>query len=368
MVSAKQTARIQVLRFRSKGWTPGHIFAELKRQARAAGSEPAASKRTIARWCEDIDSDPTVFSLTKEERKNEQRAKQKKTKAAPRSRLRKDGTRLSARDRSRAIDYLETHGNLRKAARGMATDLDLKMSKSTLHRETKRVRMKPVHPSRKQKLPRWLMKERKECAEEKEHINWNAIVFTDFKSFSLDGSYNSHNAFVWRKEGSKKKITRQPKPKYAVTYRVFGALTSKGALPLVEVSETLNARGAQLVLQATLPQLHSLLGEEYILEFDHDPVFTAEPTQEWLQDNVYSWWTPDETPVRSPDFWPIENVWARMSGLVHDAHPRNKEELAAAVHAAWAECTKKVDLDKFYQGMPRRMRAIIEARGAMTKY
>ncbi|MHB1956648.1 MAG: transposase [Sulfobacillus sp.] len=194
------------------------------------------------------------------------------------------------------------------------------------------------------------------------------MCFTDFKTFNQDGTYNQHNTVVYRKKNSKREIKPEPKPKYPCSMRVFGILTSAGALPLVEVDQNLNARDAQLLLQDALPKIVALLGSEYVLEMDHDPVFTAQSTQEWLEDNAAGFFTPEQTPVRSPDYWPIENVWGEMSGMVHDAHAKNKEQLRAAVHAAWRACTTAEKLQHYYEGMARRMRRIVEARGKMTKY
>jgi hypothetical protein len=61
-------------------------------------------------------------------------------------------------------------------------------------------------------------------------------------------------------------------------------------------------------------------------------------------------------PARSPDLNPIEHVWVRTPA------PANLRDLSAAVIQEWQEKDQAVIQDLF-EGMPRRMEAVIQARG-----
>jgi hypothetical protein len=66
-------------------------------------------------------------------------------------------------------------------------------------------------------------------------------------------------------------------------------------------------------------------------------------------------------PARSPDLNPIEHVWDRRV-KVRTPAPANLRDLSAAVIQEWHEIDQAVIQDLF-EGMPRRMEAVIQARG-----
>jgi hypothetical protein len=74
-----------------------------------------------------------------------------------------------------------------------------------------------------------------------------------------------------------------------------------------------------------------------------------------------------QTPPYSPDTNPIENLWHIVKSKLKGKRFRTKDELWSEVLKAWNEipvstCMKLVD------SMPRRMQAIIRAKGSNTKY
>jgi len=110
------------------------------------------------------------------------------------------------------------------------------------------------------------------------------------------------------------------------------------------------------------------MGTESMLFLDHDPLWVAAPTQEYLQDNSDGHFPPEETPAKSPDTTIIEDTWAMMAKAVHDKNPTTKAKLRDAILSSWTECTTPEKLAPLYASMPKRMQAILEAHGGMTKY
>ncbi len=86
-----------------------------------------------------------------------------------------------------------------------------------------------------------------------------------------------------------------------------------------------------------LPSADQLFKDaDLILQLDVAPAHTAKSTKSWLNDHgvgVLDW------PANSPDLNPLENLWSIVK--------RNADELKA---------------------MPRRIEAVIKAKGAPTKY
>jgi hypothetical protein len=69
-------------------------------------------------------------------------------------------------------------------------------------------------------------------------------------------------------------------------------------------------------------------------------------------------------PARSPDLNPIEHVWDMVGRRVkvRTPAPANLRDLSAAVIQEWQEIDQAV-IQNLFEGMPRRMEAVIQARG-----
>ncbi|MHB1956649.1 MAG: hypothetical protein ACYCOU_23200 [Sulfobacillus sp.] len=168
MGTSRQALRLQVVQLRGQKWTAGRIFAFFKKQKRAGGA--ALPKRTIERWCVLIDADQNKFMGISDDSDKKPKLKNDEKVRAIRGRKRRNGLpALKPKDRTRAVAYLESHGSLRKSAKNMHHTNGVVLSRSTLQRERVRQGATKHHPSRKPKLPKWLMKERVQCALELEN-------------------------------------------------------------------------------------------------------------------------------------------------------------------------------------------------------
>ena len=99
---------------------------------------------------------------------------------------------------------------------------------------------------------------------------------------------------------------------------------------------------------------------------DNDPKHTSRLAKEWLGDQQFAVM---EWPSSSPDMNPIEHVWAMLDRRVHSRNrlPRNVEELWVALQEEW-EALDIGFIRGLYESMPRRVRALDDAKGSYTKY
>ncbi len=72
-------------------------------------------------------------------------------------------------------------------------------------------------------------------------------------------------------------------------------------------------------------------------------------------------------PANSPDLNPIENLWGIVKRKMWYARPNNAEELKATIRATWALITPE-QCHRLIDSMPRRIAAVIQAKGAPTMY
>ncbi len=113
-----------------------------------------------------------------------------------------------------------------------------------------------------------------------------------------------------------------------------------------------------------LPSADKLYGDaDFIFQQDLAPAHTAKGTKSWFSDHgvtVLDW------PANSPDLNPIENLWGIVKRKMRDTRP-NADDLKAAIKATWASIPPQ-QCHKLITSMPRRIEAVIKAKGAPTKY
>ena len=100
--------------------------------------------------------------------------------------------------------------------------------------------------------------------------------------------------------------------------------------------------------------------------FQHDlaPAHSAKTTGKWFTDHgitVLNW------PANSPDLHPIENLWDIVKRKLRVTRPNTVDELKAAIEASWASITPQ-QCHRLIASMPRRIEAVISAKGFPTKY
>ena len=102
--------------------------------------------------------------------------------------------------------------------------------------------------------------------------------------------------------------------------------------------------------------------------FQHDNArpHTAHATVNFLQNsnvNVLPW------PSKSPDLNPIEHLWDILDRRVGQRQPapQTLQQLAVALQEEWRAIPQE-NIRRLFRSCPRRCRAVIEARGAHTRY
>ncbi|KAI2666726.1 Transposable element Tcb1 transposase [Labeo rohita] len=174
-------------------------------------------------------------------------------------------------------------------------------------------------------------------------------------------------ARVWRKTGERE----MPKclkssAKYPQSVMVWGAMSAAGVGPLCFIKGRVNAASYQEILEHFMfPSAEKLYGDkDFIFQHDLAPAHSAKTTGKWFTDHgitVLNW------PANSPDLNPIENLWDIVKRKLRDARPNTLNELKAAIEASWASITPQ-QCHRLIASMPRRIEAVISAKGFPTKY
>ena len=153
--------------------------------------------------------------------------------------------------------------------------------------------------------------------------------------------------------------------KFPQSVLVWGAMSSAGVGPLCFIKTRVNAAVYQDILEHfMLSSAHHLNGDaDFIFQQDLATAHTAKTTKTWFNDHgitVLDW------PANSPDLNPIENLWGIAKRKMKDMRPNNAKELKAAIEASWSSITPQ-KCHRLIASTPRRIKAVIHAKGAQTK-
>ncbi len=154
--------------------------------------------------------------------------------------------------------------------------------------------------------------------------------------------------------------------KFPQSVMIWAAMSSAGVGPLCFLKSTVNAAIYQELLEHfMLPSADKLYGDaDFIFQQDLAPAHTAKGTKSWFNDHgvtVLDW------PANWPDLNPIENLCGIVKRKMRDTRPNNADDLKAAIKATWASIPPQ-QCHKLITSMPRRIEAVIKAKGALTKY
>ena len=103
-----------------------------------------------------------------------------------------------------------------------------------------------------------------------------------------------------------------------------------------------------------------------IFQQDGDSKHTCKKAKAWFKDhkiNVLPW------PAQSPDLNPIEHLWDHLKRRLaeYETPPKGILELWERVEVEWAKIDASV-CQGLIESMPRRVAAVLRAKGGYTKY
>jgi hypothetical protein len=111
---------------------------------------------------------------------------------------------------------------------------------------------------------------------------------------------------------------------------------------------------------------HCMLCSSFIFQQDGDLKHTSATASEWFDNhriNVLKWSS------QSPDLNPIKHLWEHLKRRLNSyvTHLTSIHELVERIDKEWNNIDPKVCQD-LIASMPRRLAAVIRAKGGSTKY
>ncbi len=144
---------------------------------------------------------------------------------------------------------------------------------------------------------------------------WSKDLFSDGSKFCI--SFGNQGPRVWRKSGeAQNPCCLKSSVKFPQSVMIWAAMSSAGVGPLCFLKSTVNTAIYQEILE------HVMLPE---------------------------------------------NLWGIVKRKMRDTRPNNADDLKAAIKETWASIPPQ-QCHKLITSMPRRIEAVIKAKGAPTKY
>ncbi len=194
----------------------------------------------------------------------------------------------------------------------------------------------------------------------------NTILWSDKTKIELLG-LNSKR-YVWRKPGTAHHLSNTvPTVKHGGgSIMLWGCFSAAGTGRLVAIEGKMNAAKYRDILDENLLQSARdlRLGRMFTFQQDNDPKHTAKITKEWFHINSV---TVLEWPSQSPDLNPIEHLWRDLKMAVHQRLPSNLTELERICKEEWQRIPKS-RCEKLVASFPKRLMAVLNRKGASTKY
>ncbi|KAI2654202.1 Transposable element Tc1 transposase [Labeo rohita] len=179
---------------------------------------------------------------------------------------------------------------------------------------------------------------------------WSIVLFSDESKFCI--SFGNQSPRVWRKGG----VAHSPSclkssVKFPQSVMVWGAMSSAGVGPMSFLKTKVTAPVYQEILEHfMLPSTDQIFKDaDFIFQQDVAPAHTAKNTK------------------TKPDLNPIENLLGIVKRKMRNKRPKNADELKATVKEIWASIPPH-QCHRLITSMPRRIEAVIKAKGDPTKY
>lgn len=150
---------------------------------------------------------------------------------------------------------------------------------------------------------------------------------------------------------------------------VWGCMAASGIGEMFVCEGRLNSTAYINVLkEALLPSFAAVFGDTNMdgvkFQQDNAPCHKSGQTMKWFKDNdieTLNW------PPQSPDLNPIEHLWGILKHNIRKYSITSKDMLRRRLKEEWNNISTK-ECQTLVNSMPKRVAAVIKAKGGPTKY
>ncbi len=207
------------------------------------------------------------------------------------------------------------------------------------------------------------------------HQNWTIedcknVAWSDESRFLL--RHSDGRVRIWRKEHE----SMDPSCLVSTDQAGGGGVMLWGIFswhtlgPLVPIEHRLNAT---VYLSIVADHVHPFMTTVYpssdgYFQQDIAPCHKAQIISDWFLEHENEF-TLLKWPPQSPDLNPIEHLWDVVEREIRimDVQPTNLQQLHVAIMSIWTKISKEC-FQNLVESMPRRIKAVLKAKGGPTRY
>lgn len=223
----------------------------------------------------------------------------------------------------------------------------------------KKMRVREVN---KTKRVKWCKEAKKRTVDD----HWKKVIFTDECKVMIDGE---RRVYVWRKAGEEwDPPCIAPHAGRRLDLMIWGCITYNGVGTLCVVDGNINAHKYIEIIDNHLCSVVAahFPSNDYLFQDENAPVHRARSVKEFMeQENIPTM----EWPAQSPDLNIIENCSRKLKQELckRVQNLRTANDLETAIRQVWENIHPNFIQD-LYKSIPRRIQAVIKAKGCLTKY
>jgi len=239
----------------------------------------------------------------------------------------------------------------RTVSRRLVMDFGLKA-----HKPAKKPRLTPAMKAKRlgfaEKYAKWTIQQ------------WQQVFFSDESTVQ---QFTTRMHYVRRPTGKRyvERYTTQTM-KHPPSVMIWGGMSVNGTAGLffLPPGTTMNGQKYVDLLKEKL-EVHMAIHKCNTFMHDGAPCHRSKIVTQFLKSKkiqILDW------PGNSPDLNPIENLWTVLKDKVSEKHPANTKELQEAIKAVWVLELSAEYCRHLVESMPKRLEAVIKAKGGPTKY
>lgn len=281
---------------------------------------------------------------------------------------------LTVRDKAWVVRQITSRNadTAPKVAKLLQDDGRASASVSTVRRALKDAGLKAAVRQKKPRLLPRHMKARYQFAQAHKDWtmdDWKRVIFSDETKINRFGS--DGRQWVWKTPGEPIKPHHvTPTVKFGGgSVMVWGCMCYDGVGYACKINGTMDAELYKTILDDELQEsidFFDMDRDQLIFQQDNDPKHTSRIAKKWFADNnirVLEW------PAQSPDLNPIEHLWSHLKKRLnaYDEHAKGINELWERIEHEWNAIPNDICAN-LIESMPRRVSAVLKAKGGYVKY
>lgn len=246
------------------------------------------------------------------------------------------------------------------------------VSHQTIRNALKKENMGAIVKAPKPLLKASHYRQRREFAEKYQHWtndDWERVIYSD--EVKINRIQSDGRCWVWKKKGAPrtKQHVKQTVKHGGGSVMIWGCMTIHGVGFMCRIDGIMDKFLYREILDDHLFQTvdyYDMDRERFIFQQDNDPKHASGLLKEWFEENgveLLDW------PSQSPDVNPIEHLWAYLKRRLgeYETHPKSVLELWERIEVEWEKIPKEFCINLIHS-MPRRVEALLKAKGGYTKY